>query len=388
MTVVPSFTFAKISRADVNKSLKFRKCGECIALASIFIRSFALAFQIFYQTVVILSTPVPLCMENLIINFPKQLREALVIANGATVSAPTAPIHNILLAGLGGSGIGGNLVAELIREECKLPFLITKGYETPAFVNANTLVILSSYSGNTEETVTVMEEVIKRGAKVVCITSGGKVLERAKTAGFDSIVVPGGMPPRSCLGYSVVQQIAALTKYGIISDRLMHDLERTATLLESEQTDIRHNASRIAPLMVGKTPVIYTTDRMEAVAVRFRQQINENSKMLCWHHVVPEMNHNELVGWRDERNDLAVIYFRNHDDNPRNAARIELNKEVIEHYSNTLIEVYSKGTSLCEKAFYFIHLGDFISTDLAALRGVDATEVRVIDMLKGALSKA
>ena len=325
-------------------------------------------------------------MEKLIINFPNQLREAFDIAEKATVTAPTQPIHHILLAGLGGSGIGGNLVAELIREECKIPFLITKGYEMPAFVGANTLVILSSYSGNTEETLSVFAQAHAAGAKIIAITSGGKLGALADEHHLDKIVVPGGMPPRSCLGYSLVQQVAALTKYGFISGRVLADLHAAHALLVAEQAEIRTKASRIAQFLFNKMTVIYTTDRMESVAVRFRQQLNENSKVLCWHHVIPEMNHNELVGWRTKDDNLAVIIFRNEDDNARNQQRIELNKEVFNEYSNTIIEVWSKGNTLAERALYLVHLGDFISTDLAALRGVDAVEVKVIDHLKNSLT--
>jgi len=126
---------------------------------------------------------------------------------------------------------------------------------------------------------------------------------------------------------------------------------------------------------------------MEAVAVRLRQQLNENSKILCWHHVVPEMNHNELVGWRKENNDLAVIYLRNDDDYQRNQVRININKEIISSYTNTIIEIDSKGASLIERAIYLVHLSDWISFHLATLRGVDPVEIKVIDYLKGELGK-
>ena len=326
-------------------------------------------------------------MEKLVINFPNQLRESLVIANNAVVSAPANPIHNIVLAGLGGSGIGGNMVAELIKQECKIPFAIYKGYELPSYINENTLVILSSYSGNTEETLSACAQAQAANCKIIAITSGGKIMEIAKANNYDLIVLPGGMPPRSCLGYSMTQQIAALHKYGFISNALLTQLAVSAESLEAQQPEIRGKAKKIASVLFGKLPVIYATDRMDAVAVRFRQQINENSKMLCWHHVIPEMNHNELVGWRDKNDNLAVIIFRNEDDFSRNQMRIDINKEVFETFTNTMIEVWSKGDSLCERMMYFVHLGDFITTDLADLRKLDPTEVKVIDYLKNELAK-
>ena len=150
---------------------------------------------------------------------------------------------------------------------------------------------------------------------------------------------------------------------------------------------IKIDAKEVANQLHGKIPIIYTTDRMESVAVRLRQQINENSKMLCWHHVIPEMNHNELVGWRIKDDKLAVLYMRNNDDFKRNQVRIDINKEIISKYSSNIIEVHSKGSSLVERAMYFVHLGDWISWYLSEMRGVDAIEVDVIDYLKSELSK-
>ncbi|MBL7774775.1 MAG: bifunctional phosphoglucose/phosphomannose isomerase, partial [Saprospiraceae bacterium] len=125
-----------------------------------------------------------------------------------------------------------------------------------------------------------------------------------------------------------------------------------------------------------------------AVALRWRQQINENAKMLCWHHVVPEMNHNELVGWRDQRPDIAAVWLRNRNDLPRNILRMNINKEIIEHFAGSSIEVYSKGKSLAEQVFYLTHLGDWLSFYLAELRQVDPVEIKVIDFLKNELAQA
>ena len=123
------------------------------------------------------------------------------------------------------------------------------------------------------------------------------------------------------------------------------------------------------------------------IAIRFRQQLNENAKVLCWHHIIPEMNHNELVGWTKKDDNLAVIIFIDKDEYFRNVARVDINKEVIKKYTSHITEIYSKGNSEIEKAIYFIHLGDWISVILGELRGVDLMEVNVINFLKSALSK-
>lgn len=327
-------------------------------------------------------------MDQLIERFPAQLTEALEIGENATIKAHSKEINKIYVAGMGGSGIGANFVAEFIVGECKLPYLIGKGYDSPAFIDENTLYIASSYSGNTEETLSAISQVANTGAKIVCISGGGKLIALAKEKGYDYIQMPGDWPsPRACLGYSLVQQLYVLYKLNIIGKTVIDQVKSSIDLIKYDQDEIKNKAEKIAALIKGKIPVIYTTDRMEAVAVRFRQQINENSKYLAWHHVIPEMNHNELVGWRDVYDNLAVIYFRNKDDFRRNAVRMDINKEVISRYCDTIIEIYSKGQSLVEKSMYFVHLGDWISWYLAQERNVDALEVNVIDHLKGELSK-
>jgi glucose/mannose-6-phosphate isomerase len=146
-------------------------------------------------------------------------------------------------------------------------------------------------------------------------------------------------------------------------------------------------AKSIAEKLKDKTPVIYATTYNEGIAIRFRQQLNENAKILCWHHIIPEMNHNELVGWTQKNDHLSVIIFLDKDEYFRNMTRVEINKEVIKKYASNITEIYSKGNSAIEKAIYFIHLGDWVSVLLAELRGVDAVEVNVINHLKSTLSK-
>lgn len=326
-------------------------------------------------------------MDKLIAAFPTQLKEAISIGEGIKLTEAKNEIHNIVVVGMGGSGIGADFVIEFSASYRKVPMLTCKGYTLPAFVNKNSLVICSSFSGNTEETLAGYEQALAQGAKIICIASGGKLIASAKEQGFDHILLPGtGMPPRACLGYSMVQQIFVLKYYGFLPDSAIDDLKKAINLLETEQEALKLKAERIAKFLVGRFPIIYTTDRMGAVAVRLRQQLNENAKVLCSHHVIPEMNHNELVGWRKQPGAFAVLLFRSKDDHPQNQARIEINKEIIGHYTDTLIEIILKGDSLIEQALYAVHLGDWLSWELSLLREVDATEVRVIDFLKSELA--
>jgi glucose/mannose-6-phosphate isomerase len=269
----------------------------------------------------------------------------------------------------------------------KIPFVVNKDYFLPAFVNEQSLVIVSSYSGNTEETLHAMQQALKAKATVVCVTSGGKVAEIAKKKGLDCILLPAGMPPRSCLGYSALQVLFIMAHFGLIRRDFEKEIKKAIALLQNDQKAIQAEAKKLAKKLVGKTPIIYSSGMLEGVAVRFRQQINENSKMLAWHHYIPEMNHNELVGWRDEDKTRAVVFLRSVDDYERVQARMEINKKVIKKYAGTLLEIPAQGKTYWEQALYLIHLTDWVSVYLADLRDHDATEVRVIDELKAALSK-
>lgn len=326
-------------------------------------------------------------MKTLVANFSKQLSEAINIGNNAKLTESKNKISNVLICGLGGSGIGGSIVSELVVENANVSINVTKGYFIPAYVNENTLVIISSYSGNTEETLNCMELAIKKNAKIVSITSGGKVLEISKAKNYDHIIVPGGMPPRSCLGYSLTQLFFILDFFGIISNHYKTELEAAIKLIDAEETNIIAEATSIAEKLNGKIPVIYATTYNEGIAIRFRQQLNENAKILCWHHIIPEMNHNELVGWTEKNDALSVLIFLDKDEYSRNLSRVEINKEVIRKYASHITEVFSKGNSKIEKAIYFIHLGDWVSVILGEIRGADLMEVNVINQLKSALSK-
>ncbi len=319
-------------------------------------------------------------MDQFIDKFSSQLNEAIEIGKNINLSLPELPIHNIVVVGLGGSGIGADFAIEFSASYRKVPMQTCKGYTLPAYVDKNTLVICSSFSGNTEETLSGFQQALMKGAKIVCIAAGGQLIELAKGHGLDHIILPGeGTPPRANLAYSMVQQLFVLNFFGFLEDSFISDLEKSIQLIENEKSNIKLKAEKIAGFMVGKFPIIYSTDRMAAVCVRLRQQFNENSKILCSHHIIPEMNHNELVGWRKQPVNFAVLMFRSNDDHPKNQSRIEINKEIIGHYTDTLIEIYTKGESLIEQALYSVHLGDWLSWEVSKLREVDATEVKVID---------
>jgi glucose/mannose-6-phosphate isomerase len=325
-------------------------------------------------------------MKTLVDSFTEQLKRATEIADRAVIS-PAKNIQNIIITGLGGSGIGGTIISELINDSCPVPILVNKDYFLPSFANSNTLLIVSSYSGNTEETLQVMNEAIAKKVQIVCVTSGGKVLELAKQHQFEFIEIPGGNPPRSCIGYSLVQLIKILIAKGFAPASLMTDLESSIHLLQEEKASIKVNAMTIAKKLSGQIAVLYSLGSCEGVSVRFRQQINENSKALCWHHVFPEMNHNELVGWTEVNKHLTVVTFHTSFDYARTKKRYEVCKPIFEKYAKEVIDITAHGTSKLEQFFYLINIGDWISCYIADIKDIDPIEVNVIDHLKKELSK-
>lgn len=327
-------------------------------------------------------------MKKLIEAFPEQMASALEKAQQTNIAPLSEDIEHVYVAGLGGSGIGGDYIKEIIRDECKVPYIVGKGYDIPAYVGKKTLFIASSYSGNTEETLASLKLAISKGAEVLCITTGGKMKEIAEKNGCMLLLLPKGEPvPRAYLGASLMFQISAMVKLGFVSDAIYKDARSSIDLLKFDQDEIKAKAKKTADAIYGKIPLIYTTDRMESVALRLRQQINENGKQLGWHTVIPEMNHNELVGWGLPNDNIVAVYLRNKDDYKRNAIRIDINKDIIAKKAHSIIEIYSKGSSLLQKMMYFTHFGDWVSLYLSELNGVDVVEVDVIDYLKGELSK-
>ncbi len=326
-------------------------------------------------------------MKKLVLDFPIQLQEAIIIGKNHRYIAHPKDFSNVVVTGLGGSGIGGSIVQNYVYDKLKIPFIVNKDYSLPAFVTRRSLVIVCSYSGNTEETLVAMKQAIRKRATIICITSGGEIADIANSRRMDCILVPAGMPPRSCLGYSLVQILYVLAHYGLIGYQFEKEIRRAIKTMKDNENDTQKKAQALAKKIFGKLPIIYSSGNLEGVAVRFRQQLNENGKMLAWHHVIPEMNHNELVGWRDDAQDKAVVILRSNDDYSRVQLRMEINKKVIKKYTSSIIEIYAEGKSYWEQVFYLVHLTDWVSVILADMRELDATEVKVIDFLKKSLAK-
>lgn len=326
-------------------------------------------------------------MNEYIEEFAQQMEQALEIGKAAEFTKRDRTFTNIMVIGLGGSGIGGTIVSQLLKDELRLPINVNKDYELPAYIDERSLLIASSYSGNTEETLSAMEVALAKGAEVCCVTSGGQVLEMAKKHGLNYIQIPSGIPPRGSFGLNSPQLLFHLHRYGLIGDSWLAQVEKSITLLKTHDEAIRTEAKGIAERIHGTIPILYADSSFNGVCVRIRQQINENAKQLCWHHVFPEMNHNELVGWAGGDERVSVLLMRTAQDHERTSIRMDLCKKIFSDKAKEVVEIMAKGDSIIERSYYLIYVGDWISWYLSDLNGVDAVEVNIIDYLKGELAK-
>ena len=326
-------------------------------------------------------------MKDLILGFPNQIKESVRIGKVQCLKTNNSEIKNVVFCGMGGSGIGGRIVSQWIEKEIKVPLILVQNYDVPEFVNSSTLVIGSSYSGNTEETISALTRSRAKGANIVGITSGGRLKEFCHENSYDFIIVPGGLPPRAALGYSLVQLLVVLEHYNLITNNVLQALAKSATFLGQKLEDIMLLAEKIASKINNTQVVIYAEAPYESIAIRGKQQLNENSKYLCRHHVIPEMNHNELLGWGSGNNKHSAIFLMTSDINERNKKRFELTAGIVGEKTDNITIVKAEAENRIEESMYFIYLFDWISYFLGTARGVDLIEIDNIDYLKSELAK-
>lgn len=321
-------------------------------------------------------------MKELIEKFSEQLKEALAIGRTAKLNLGAQTYSQVVINGLGGSGIGASILSDYVKDKLSIPLLVNKTYDIPKHVGAHTLFIACSYSGNTEETIAAYRSAKAKKATVVCVTSGGELLQLAIKHKQPYIQIPAGNPPRASLGYSMVQLLYILYYAKLISLSSEREILSAIQMLETSTKQIQKKAFALTQTLKNQFIAIYANDGYEGLAVRFRQQLNENSKVLAWHNIVPEMTHNEIVGWRQSHPNVHVLFCYHKEDYPRNMARLQYLKKVLKSYKANLSDIELKGDNYWQKAFYFIHLTDWISVYLADINQQDAGEVKVIDGLK------
>ena len=337
-------------------------------------------------------------MAGFIAAFPKQIDDAAQIGGKAAfLKGMGRDFDKIIFTGLGGSAIGADLIRSYAADECPVPIIVNRDYTLPAFVNRKTLIFVSSYSGNTEETLSAYVDGRDKKATIVAVTANGELIKRAQKDSVPCIVVPQGYPPRCALGYLSIPALVFLSKLGLIGDKEKDIVETSAlltkmrdTMLSPDISEDKNTAKKIAKELVDKYAVIYGANQHTDCAVaRWRGQIAENSKALSSSHLFPEMTHNEVVGWMNPKNilkDMVVLILRDKGDHPRVAKRMDITMSIIKKEGVRIIEVPSMGQSLLARLFSLIYIGDFVSLYLAILNGVDPTPVDNVTHLKKELA--
>jgi len=333
-------------------------------------------------------------MWGLMSDFPKHWKEVMKLTEDVELNIDRSRIKNICFAGMGGSAIGADLIRAYSLKSCPYPVQVNRHYEIPNYIDENTLFIACSFSGNTEETLTALYSAMAKGAQIIGVTSGGELKKQAIEHEFDYIQIPGGMPPRAALAYSFVPlfRIFQTLEYLDEPDSVLDDTYNLLRDGVSKFNDIDDNdALALARELNESLPIIYSDALlMEPVNLRWRGQIEENSKMLVYGNLIPEMNHNEIVGWEHIAHlagRLTVVMLKDREDNPRVTKRMEMVKELVMDQALSVIEISTIGNSRLERMFSLVQLADWVSMYLALLNEIDPTPIAKIDILKSKLAE-
>jgi glucose/mannose-6-phosphate isomerase len=328
-----------------------------------------------------------------ILGMPDQLRDALWRVESASLEARESP-GGLTVAGMGGSGIGGALARAALGDRASRPIVLARGYALPAWTTPDSTVLCVSYSGNTEETLALYEAAGALGARRVVATTGGKLAEAAREDRTPVIPLPGGFQPRAAVAYSLVValEVAGLCGAG---EHLHAEIDVAAAhaeeLVSEWGPDGADNclAKGLARGLHGTVPVVAGAGLTAAIAYRWKTQINENAKIPSFANELPELDHNELVGWEgaNELGRFSAVFLDDSDLHPRIRQRVELTRGLIASSGAATYRVDSVGETRTERLVSLVLLGDLVSVYLAALRGVDPSPVDVIERLKEALAR-
>ncbi|WP_029551773.1 bifunctional phosphoglucose/phosphomannose isomerase [Thermocrinis jamiesonii] len=286
----------------------------------------------------------------------------------------------IVFSGMGGSGIVGDVLKLLLeRRGIGIPVISLHGYQLPPYAKRDWLLVAVSYSGNTEETLSTVQEAIQKGLNIICISSGGKLKEVADKEGFRFISVPSGYAPRYAFGF-MLSAVMSLFGFG-------KSLENIRKNLNENKEEIKETAHSIAQVLQNYIPVVYSTPLTEPIAFRWKTQINENSKTLCYTAVLPELHHNEVVGLDNPiaRNLCHFIILYDPEDHPRVIKRVEITVQIFKELGLAPLILQGKGQSLEERLMYLAYLEDWVSFYLADIYGYDPLPVKIIDRIKESL---
>jgi glucose/mannose-6-phosphate isomerase len=326
-----------------------------------------------------------------VLGMPDQLRDALWRVESARLTAEDTP-GGLVVAGMGGSGIGGSLARAVLGDRASRPIMLARGYALPAWTTPDTTVLCSSYSGNTEEVLAIYDAAGALGARRIVATTGGKLAQSAREGGVPVIPIPGGFQPRVAVAYSLVVslEVAGLCGAG---EQLHSEIDVAAARAERLVSEWGPDGAEdslpksLARRLRGTVPQVAGAGLTAPVAYRWKTQLNENAKIPCFCHELPELDHNEISGWEGAAGlgRFSAVFLDDSDLHPRIRQRIELTRGLIAGNAAGTYRIESIGQSRTERVISLVLLGDLVSLYLAVLRGVDPTPVPAIEHLKSAL---
>ncbi len=307
-------------------------------------------------------------------------------------SVNSTRVENVVVAGMGGSALAATFIP--VWPGLKVPFEIVRGYETPSYVGKNTLFIASSYSGNTEETLSVLNQAEKCGATIAVISAGGKLAEIAENKNYPLFKLPSDFQPRMAVFYNFSALIQLLISFGLLDEKVLSDLKSASEFIrdasKSWPADVpasKNQAKQIALDVIGKSPVIYA-GVLYPSAYKWKINFNENAKNVAWCNQLPEFNHNEFLGWSSHpvEKPYAPIFLQSSFDHPQVTRRFEISARLLSGKMPAPIVIKAKGSTVLEQLLWIITLGDFVSLYTALLNNLDPTPVNLIEKLKQELA--
>lgn len=333
-------------------------------------------------------------MLSFVGDLPEMLLRAKELSLGVQLPK-IKDIHQIIISGMGGSAIGGDILNTLARDKIAIPIMVNRSYSLPLSATSKTLLFTISYSGNTEETLSVFEKAREVGCRVVGITSGGKLKDLASDSEYPLVLIPSGIPPRAALPYLLSPLLILLERLGIAKD-MVKEIDETVVLLKDlrkkyalEEPQSTNPAKQLALKLSNQIPLIFaSTSTTEAVGLRWKTQLNENSKMTALYNLFPELNHNEIVNLAELKKGghrFSLVILRDKEDHPRIKRRIDVTRALLEAKME-VVEIWSQGESRLARLMSLIYFGDYLSVYLALLQGVDPTPVKTIERLKKELA--
>ena len=311
-------------------------------------------------------------MKTLIHDFPKHCENSWNLAQKTGLKAK---IDEIIISGMGGSAIGGDIIGSYIKN---IPVIVNRGYEIPSFISQNTLFFAVSFSGNTEETISALNHAYDKKAQIIVISSGGKIKQIAIEKELPFIEIPNIGQPRVALAYLFFPILRVLHNMKIVDAE--KDVAAAISSLIEEQNQISNQMKDMAKRLKAKVPLIYASDNLCAVAYRWKTQINENAKQHAFYHLLPEMNHNEIVAYENKNNIFKSIFIVDDDDHERIKKRVEIFADVVKGADVEIIKLH--GSCFLARMIKGIHMGDWLSYYLALENNVDPTPVKIIELLK------